>query len=92
MKIKPIGSILLIKPIEAPKGDVLLGGIHVPANLQTKGEVKRVEVVAIGTKDIPSEIQVGSIILAAYLGTAVTVDGQKLNLLSIDDVIAVETE
>ena len=91
--IKPLGSRVLIKRLEAEA--VSAGGIVLPENSQEKPQ--EAEVVALGTggkdengNDITFNVAAGDIVLISkYGGTEVKLDGEELLLISESDILGI---
>lgn len=86
--IKPLGQLILVKPIEATAQE--LGGILIPASAQTG--LKKSVIVALGTKNMPAELVVGSTVLTQYAGFEVKIEGVKHCLLNLEDILGVVEE
>lgn len=82
--LRPVGARIIIKEVVAKES--LQGGIYVG---KTQENIKRGEVLLVGTKDIPEEIQPGKIVLVDYLGGAIDFEGTKVYLLDVEHVVAV---
>ena len=93
LKLKPLGSRLVVEPIE--QEDVTASGIVLPETAKEKP--KRAEVLAAGPGDrddagerIPLDVKVGDVVLfAKYSGTEIKLDGKKLLILKESDVLAI---
>ena len=83
MKIRPINSHLLVKPLEAAR--TTPGGIHLPdaaRETQTEGTV-----IAVA-EDATEEVAVGDrVIYKEFAGTEVKVDGEDYVLLPSEDLL-----
>lgn len=86
MKIKPLGSRVLIKMVEAE--EKTKGGIYIPETASQE-KTQRGIIEEIGdSEDIT--VKVGDeVIYAKYAGDSVKMDNQEFLLISIDDVIAI---
>ena len=90
ISLKPLGSRLVVEPIE--EEEVTSGGIVLPETAKEKPQ--KGTVLAIGPGDrndkgerIPMDVKVGDKVLyAKYAGTEVKYDGKKLLILRESDV------
>ncbi len=84
MKMRPINSHVLVKPLEAAK--TTPGGIHLPDTAkegQNEGEV-----IAVA-EDATEEVAVGDrVIYKAFSGTEVESEGEDYLLVSSEDLLA----
>jgi chaperonin GroES len=93
MKLKPLGSRVVIEPLE--QEDVTAGGIYLPETAKEKPQKGTVLAVGPGDRDdegkrIALDIKVGEVVLfAKYSGTEIKVDGKKLIILRESDVLAI---
>ena len=93
IKMRPLGSRLVIEPIE--QESITAGGIVLPETAKEKPQ--KGNVLAIGPGDrndagerIPLDVQVGDVVLfAKYSGTEIKYDGKKLLILRESDVLAI---
>ena len=93
ISLKPLGSRLVVEPIE--EEEVTSGGIVLPET--AKENPQKGTVLAIGPGDrndkgerIPMDVKVGDKVLyAKYAGTEVKYDGKKLLILRESDVLAI---
>ena len=87
MKLKPLGERVLVRPIEKEQKTESL--IKIPDS--AKPEPMTGEVIAIGTDDAVEEVlSVGETVMyGKYAGEEIEVDGEKLKMLQLVDVIAV---
>jgi len=93
ISIKPLGSRLVVEPIE--EEEVTAGGIVLPETAKEKPQ--KGTVLAIGPGDrnekgerIPMDVKVGDKVLyAKYSGTEIKYDGKKLLILRESDVLAI---
>jgi len=91
--IKPLGSRVLIKRLEAE--EVSAGGIVLPDSAQEKPQ--EAEVVALGTggkdengNDIAFNVAVGdTVLISKYGGTDVNVGGDDFLLISESDILGI---
>jgi chaperonin GroES len=83
MKIKPINSQVLVKPLET--AEKTAGGIYVPDSVREKPREGKVIAVA---EDATEEVAVGDrVIYKQYGGTEVSMEGEKYILLPSDDLL-----
>ena len=93
MKLKPLGSRVVVEPIE--QEDVTAGGIVLPETAKEKPQKGTVLSVGPGDRDdegkrIPMDVKVGdSVLFAKYAGTEIKVDGKKLLILRESDLLAI---
>jgi len=92
LKLKPLGSRLVVEPIE--QEDVTASGIVLPETAKEKPQRGKVLAAGPGDRDdagkrIELDVKVGDVVLyAKYSGTEIKVDGQKLLILKESDVLA----
>jgi chaperonin GroES len=94
MKIRPLQDKVLIKPSNPE--EVTKGGIIIPGNAKEKPT--RGEVLAVGEGRIlpngilvPPDVKPGNVVIyGQYAGTEVDLDGEKLRVVSLDDILGVE--
>jgi len=93
LKLKPLGSRLVVEPIE--QEDVTASGIVLPETAKEKPQ--RAEVLSAGPGDrdesgkrIQMDVKVGDTVLfAKYSGTEIKIDSKKLLILKESDVLAI---
>ena len=89
MKIKPLGSRVLVKRIE--EDEQIRGGIIIPASAKEKSQ--EAEVVALGTgkaDDKPFYVKKGDkVLLPSYGGSQVKVNGVEDTLIEEDDLLGI---
>ena len=96
MSLKPLGSRVVIEPIE--QEDVTAGGIVLPETAKEKPQRGNVLSVGPGDRDddgkrIQMDVSVGDIVLfAKYAGTEIKIDGKKLLILRESDLLAIVLE
>lgn len=94
MKIRPLQDKILIRPADAATKSK--GGIIIPD--AAKEKPVRGEVLAVGTGKIlpngevvPMDVKPGNVVhYGQYAGTEVELDGEKLRIVSVDDVFGIE--
>ncbi len=85
--IKPLGSRVLIKKLEAEEKSQ--GGIILTSSAKEKPQVAEVVAVGPGTKDEPMELKAGDkVIFAKYAGTDIKYDGEEYTLMDQSDILA----
>ncbi|MBO8160816.1 MAG: co-chaperone GroES [Thermosipho sp. (in: Bacteria)] len=86
MKVIPLGSRLLIKPIKEEKRTE--GGIVLPDTAKEKP--MKAEVIAIGNiEDTDFEIRVGDrVIFSKYSGTEIKIEDEDYIIIDVDDILA----
>lgn len=93
MKLKPLGSRVVIEPVE--QEDVTPGGIVLPETAKEKPQKGLILSVGDGDKDengkrIAMDVKAGDTVLfAKYSGTEIKVDGKKLLILRESDLLAI---
>ena len=93
LKLKPLGSRLVVEPIE--QEDVTASGIVLPETAKEKPQ--RANVLAAGPGDrndagnrVAMDVKVGDVVLfAKYSGTEIKMDDKKLLILKESDVLAI---
>lgn len=96
MNIKPLGSRLVVEPIE--QEDVTASGIVLPETAKEKPQKGKVLSVGPGDRDekgerIAMDVKKGDTILfAKYGGTEIKIDDKKLLILKESDVLALVEE
>ncbi len=93
MNLKPLGSRVLVEPIDAE--EVTAGGIVLPETAKEKPQKGKVLSVGPGDRDedgdrIAMDVKKGDVVLfAKYGGTEIKVDGKKLLILRENDLLAI---
>ena len=93
LKLKPLGSRLVVEPIE--QEDVTASGIVLPETAKEKPQKGKVLSMGPGDRDeegkrIPMDVKVGDTVLyAKYSGTEIKMDQKKLLILKESDVLAI---
>ena len=88
MGIKPLGSRVVIKKLEAEEKTA--GGIILTAAAQEKPQMAEVVAVGPGTKDEPMEVKAGDkVVFAKYAGTEVKYQGEEYTIMKQADILAV---
>jgi chaperonin GroES len=93
MKIKPLGSRVLLKEIESE--ETTKSGIVLPSNAKEKPYIAEVIEVGPGEitddgKEIKIEVKKGDKVLySKYSGTEVKLDDEKYLIVKYDDILAI---
>ena len=93
IKLKPLGSRVLVKRLEAE--EKLKGGIILPETAKKKQEQAKVIAVGSGKKDqdgrtIPIPVKIDDVILMEkYSGQEVTVENEEYVIIRSEDIIAI---
>ena len=93
LNLKPLGSRLVIEPIE--QEDITASGIVLPETAKEKPQKGNVLSIGPGDRDeegkrIPMDVKVGDVVLfAKYSGTEIKMDQKKLLILKESDVLAI---
>ncbi|NTW43085.1 MAG: co-chaperone GroES [Anaerolineaceae bacterium] len=93
MNLKPLGSRVLVEPIDAE--EITAGGIVLPETAKEKPQKGKVLSVGPGDRDedgdrIAMDVKTGDVVLfAKYGGTEIKVDGKKLLILRENDLLAI---
>jgi co-chaperonin GroES (HSP10) len=86
--IYPLRNFILVKPIEVvtPKYE----GLIMPDSVEN-GNLKKVEIVQLGTESMPDTLNIGSVIVVpSTLRNEIFVNGVKHYLVHIEEVLALE--
>ena len=93
LKLKPLGSRLVVEPIE--QEDITASGIVLPETAKEKPQKGKVLSTGPGDRDdegkrIPMDVKVGDTVLfAKYSGTEIKMDQKKMLILKESDVLAI---
>jgi len=93
MTLKPLGSRVVIEPIE--QEEVTAGGIVLPETAKEKPQKGTVLSVGPGERDddgnyIPLDVKEGDTVLfAKYAGTEIKVESKKLLIMKESDLLAI---
>lgn len=96
MQLKPLGSRVVVEPIEVE--EVTAGGIVLPETAKEKPQKGKVLSVGPGDRDedgdrIKMDVEENDIVLfAKYAGTEIKVDSKKLLILRESDLLAIVEE
>ena len=86
MKIIPLGSRVLIRPVEEQTRTST--GIYIPETAKEKPQTG--EVKAIGDEEDEIKVKVGQTVLfPKYTGTEIKIDGVEHIIMDSDDVLAI---
>jgi chaperonin GroES len=92
-KVKPLGSRVLVEPIE--EKEIVKGGIIIPETAKEKPTEGRVIALGTGKSDekgnkVPFDVKTGDrVLLSKYGGTDIELDDRKYKILDSDDILAV---
>ncbi|MDD3465061.1 MAG: co-chaperone GroES [Candidatus Cloacimonetes bacterium] len=88
MKLRPIEEHLVVKP-DSAIAEKTVGGIIIPDTAKEKPHIA--EVIAVGTdEDLQKIVKVGDrVLFGKYSGTEIEIEGEKLLILSKDDILAI---
>lgn len=85
--IKPLGSRVLIKKLEAE--EKTQGGIILSSSAKERPQMAEVIAVGPGTKDEPIEVAVGDkVVFSKYGGTDIKYDGEEYTIMNQSDILA----
>jgi len=88
IKIKPLGTRVLIEPFEAEQKTK--SGIILPDSAQEKPQQGKVVATGKGTEDIPMEVKVGDTVMyGKYSGTELNYEGNDFLIMEQSDILAV---
>jgi len=93
LKLKPLGSRLVVEPIE--QEDITASGIVLPETAKEKPQRANVLAAGPGDRDdagnrVAMDVKVGDVVLfAKYSGTEIKMDDKKLLILKESDVLAI---
>ncbi len=93
MKLKPLGSRVVVEPIE--QEEITAGGIVLPETAKEKPQQGVVLAAGPGDRDddgkyIQMDVKVGDkVLFAKYAGTEMKLDGKKLLILRESDLLAI---
>lgn len=93
LNLKPLGSRLVVEPIE--QEDITASGIVLPETAKEKPQKGKVLSAGPGERDdegkrIPLDVKVGDTVLfAKYSGTEIKMDQKKMLILKESDVLAI---
>jgi chaperonin GroES len=93
LKLKPLGSRVVIEPIE--QEEVTASGIVIPETAKEKPQKGIVIAAGPGDRDengkrIALDVEVGNTVLyAKYAGTEIKIDNKKLLILRESDLLAI---
>ena len=86
--IKPLGSRVVIKKIEA--AEKTASGILLTSSAKEKPQVAEVVAVGPGTEDEKMELKTGDkVIFAQYAGTDVKYGGEEYSIMNQRDILAI---
>lgn len=86
VKIQPLGSRVLVRPLEAE--NVTSGGIYIPETAKEKPQTG--EVVAVGDDKEEIKVKVGQkVMFPKYNGTEIKIDGVEHIIMEAEDLLAI---
>ena len=86
--IKPLGSRVVIKKIEAEEKTA--SGILLTSSAKEKPQVAEVVAVGPGTEEVKMEVSVGQkVICSKYAGTEVKLEDEEFIIVKQNDILAV---
>lgn len=86
--IKPLGSRVVIKKIEAE--EKTKGGIILTSSAKEQPQMAEIVAVGPGTKDEDMEVKAGDkVVFSKYAGTDVKFRGEEYTIMSQSDILAV---
>lgn len=96
MKLRPLNDRILVKPVKEPEKTP--GGIYIPETADKREPARSGEVLAVGAGKLtekgtrlPMLVEPGQVIwYGKYAGTEITVEGEELRMVSVDDVLGVQ--
>ena len=85
--IKPLGSRVLIKKLEAEEKSQ--GGIILTSSAKEQPQIAEVVAIGPGTKEEPMQVKVGDkVVFSKYAGTDIKYGGEEYTLMSQEDILA----
>ncbi len=88
VKIKPLGTRVLIEAIEAEQKTA--SGIIIPDSAKEKPQQGRVIAVGKGTEEEPMEVKVGDLVMyGKYSGTELQYEGNDYLIMNQSDILAI---
>ena len=88
MNVKPLSDRVLIQP--APAEEVTVSGIIIPDSAKEKPLKGTVVAAGPGTKDEEMQLKAGdNVLYGKYAGTEVEIDGEKMLIMRLSDVLAI---
>ena len=86
LKIKPLGSRVLVKEVEEREEK---GGIVLPEDVEVDRDFIKAEVVEIGTEEEKIKVQVGDKVLVdSFKGKKLEIDGEEYMIVQANDIVA----
>jgi chaperonin GroES len=88
MKIRPLGTRVLVQPLEAEQRTV--SGIIIPDSAKEKPQRGTVIAVGNGKEDEKMEVKVGDTVMyGKYAGTELQFDGKDYLIMNQSDILAI---
>ena len=86
ISIKPLSDRVVVEPLEAETKTA--SGLYIPDSAKEKPQQGKVVAVGKGTKDEPTTVKVGNVVLyGKYSGTEIKIDDQDHLILQQDNVL-----
>lgn len=88
VKIKPLGTRVLVEPLHAEEKTV--SGIIIPDSAKEKPQRGTVIAVGSGKEDEKMEVKIGDVVMyGKYSGTEIQLDGVDYLIMNQSDILAV---
>lgn len=88
MKIQPLGTRVLLKPVEAQ--EKTKSGLYIPDSAKEKPLIA--QVMAIGESEL-IKVKIGDkVIYESYGGSEVDMNGEKFKIMDMKDILAIVKE
>ena len=88
IKIRPLGTRVLVQPIEAETKTA--SGIIIPDSAKEKPQQGKVLATGNGKEDEPMEVKVGDLVMyGKYSGTEISHEGHNYLIMNQSDILAV---
>lgn len=88
IKIRPLGTRVLVQPIEAETKTA--SGIIIPDSAKEKPQQGKVLATGNGKEGEPMEVKVGDLVMyGKYSGTEISHEGQNYLIMNQSDILAV---
>ena len=88
MNIRPLSDRVLVEPAQAE--EMTAGGIYIPDTAKEKPQKGTVVAVGPGTKENPTTVKEGDMVLyGKYSGTELSVEGKDYLMMRESDILAI---
>ncbi len=88
ISIKPLSDRVVVEPLEAETKTA--SGLYIPDSAKEKPQQGKVVAVGKGTKDEPTTVKVGNVVLyGKYSGTELKLDGNDYLIMRESDIFAI---